>query len=159
MNFVRPGQEGLRPLSEVGEECGAFALEADFFCSTVGGALFGYCAELLNEFDVLDTGHHIGDTVSRCIDICGGHIGGKVGANIGALSHCSPCALDLIAEAVTTLIMWDIVSFSVFASEGEPGPLFHMLSVVLVLADKIGVEVEVSHSMYSFPLLYHNYTT
>jgi hypothetical protein len=33
-----------------------------------------------------------------------------------------------------------------------------MLSIVLVLTDEIGVEVEVSHSMYSFPLLYHNYT-
>jgi hypothetical protein len=34
-----------------------------------------------------------------------------------------------------------------------------VLSVVLVLTDEVGVEVEVGHGMYSFPLLYHNYTT
>ena len=122
-------------------------LEADFLCSTVLGALGCDRSEHLNEFDVFGLGHLIGDTVEGSVYVSGRLIGCEVGSDVGALAHGGSCALDLVAEAISAFVMFEVVRLSGFACEGVSNPLFHMLSVVAVLSGEIGCKCECRHCL------------
>lgn len=120
-------------------------LEADFLCSAVLGALGCDRSEHLNEFDVFGLGHLIGDTIEGRVYVSGCLVGCEVGSDVSALADGGSRALDLVAEAISAFIVFEVVRLSGLACEGVSNPLFHMLSVVAVLSGEIACKCECCH--------------
>ena len=132
-------------LCEVGEECGAFALQSELDRSTVGGGLSGYGGEGLNEGDVLGAGHYIGDTAGGGVDVSGGEVSSEIGSDVRALAHGGSGGLDLVALMVSPTVMGQVVGLVVLAREGVAHPLLSVLAVVGVLADKVRRKSKLGH--------------
>ena len=150
--FLRWG-EGLRPLCEVGEERGAFALEADFFRSAVLVALSRCRSEQADKLDILRAAHDVGGAALRGVDEFGRRIGGEVGEEVKPLADRSASALDLVGQAIRAEVVGEVVGFGEVARQGEANRLFGVLPVVAVVVE-VG-EGKGFHGGRSFVLMSH----
>ena len=148
--FLRWG-EGLRPLREVGEERGAFALEADFLRSAILVALSRCRSEQADKLDVLRAAHDVGGAALRGVDEFGRRIGGEVGEEVKPLADRSAGALDLVGQAIRAEVVGEVVGFGEVACQGETYGLFGVLPVVAVVVE-VG-EGEGFHGGRSFVLM------
>ena len=123
--------------------------ESGFLVSAILGAFGCYCAEGLNEGDVLGAVHYVGGEVFGDVHELGCFVGVKVGVYVRSLADRCSCRLDGVVEKVGALIVGEVVGFLDFSREIEAEELFEVLSVVGV-GSFDGGEVHFFHFVVSF---------
>lgn len=162
-NFFEAGSRAATgsgdPAGEPFEHCGRFVAEADFGGSAVFGAVRGDRAEGVHEGGVFEAVHHVGDPVSRGVNVGGGGVAIEVGVQVRPLADRGAGALDLVVQAVGAEVVAEIIGFCDLARESKADGLFRVLAVVAVVVQV--VESEVCHGCRPFlsPLGHCYYTT